>query len=164
MTEPPAEPADRQAARVLLLDAEDRLLLFHGADPHVPEVTFWFTPGGGVEEGEDLEQAALRELEEETGLVAAELSGPAWTRTAEFSFEGELIRSRETYFVARVPSWEVDTAGFTDLERRAVHSHRWWSAAELQATDDVVYPTSLPSLIADLLREGVPAEPLQVGG
>jgi ADP-ribose pyrophosphatase YjhB (NUDIX family) len=163
MTEPPAGPADRQAARVLLLDAEDRLLLFHGADPHVPDVTFWFTPGGGVEEGEDLEEAALRELAEETGLAAAELSAPAWTRTAEFSFEGELIRSRETFFVARVPSWEVDTAGFTDLERRAVHSHRWWTLEELLATGDAIFPTTLPVLMSQLLHDGVPSQPIEVG-
>jgi ADP-ribose pyrophosphatase YjhB (NUDIX family) len=163
MTEPAALPLDRTTARVLLLDADDRLLLFHGVDPHVPDVTFWFTPGGGVEPGEGLEEAARRELAEETGCTEVQLEGPAWTRTAEFSFEGEAIRSFETFYVARVPAWDVDTRGFTDLERRAVHAHRWWRLDELEGTADLVYPTELPRLLGLLLREGVPGRPIEVG-
>jgi 8-oxo-dGTP pyrophosphatase MutT (NUDIX family) len=159
----PAIPIDRLAARVLLLDAENRLLLFHGIDPHVPDVTFWFTPGGGVELGESLEEAARRELAEETGCTDVRLEGPAWTRTAEFSFEGEAIRQTETFYVARVPAWDVDTRGFTDLERRAVHAHRWWRLAELEGTTDIVYPSALPRLLGELLRDGVPARPVEVG-
>jgi 8-oxo-dGTP pyrophosphatase MutT (NUDIX family) len=163
MTERPVVPVDRRAARVLLLDDQDRLLLFHGADPQVPDVSFWFTPGGGVEADEDLEQAARRELAEETGLTEVDLTGPAWTRIAEFSFEGEAIRSREAFFVGRVPSWEVDTSGFTDLERRVVHAHRWWTLDELQGTSDIIFPTQLGELMSRLLRDGTPAQPIEVG-
>ncbi|MGH3586767.1 MAG: NUDIX domain-containing protein, partial [Pseudonocardia sp.] len=59
-------PGVRVAARVLLVDPAQRLLLFHGADPHVPEKSFWFTAGGGLEPGEELLPAAVRELSEET--------------------------------------------------------------------------------------------------
>ena len=163
MSEQALVPVDRQAARVLLLDDRDRLLLFGGADPHVPEVHFWFTPGGGIEPGETLEQGALRELREETGCTQVQLSGPVWTRTAEFIFEGEAIRSLETYFLARVAEWDVDTRGFTDLERRAVHTHRWWTLAELLDATETLYPTALPVLFRDLLHDGLPARPVEVG-
>jgi ADP-ribose pyrophosphatase YjhB (NUDIX family) len=53
------------AVGVLLLDG-DRVLLVQRGRP--PQVGRWTVPGGGVEVGESLEEAALRELREETGL------------------------------------------------------------------------------------------------
>jgi 8-oxo-dGTP diphosphatase len=53
------------AVGVLLLDG-DRVLLVQRARP--PLAGRWTVPGGGVELGETLEEAALRELAEETGL------------------------------------------------------------------------------------------------
>jgi ADP-ribose pyrophosphatase YjhB (NUDIX family) len=53
------------AVGVLLLDG-DRVLLVQRGRP--PQVGRWTVPGGGVDVGETLEEAALRELREETGL------------------------------------------------------------------------------------------------
>jgi 8-oxo-dGTP diphosphatase len=60
--------ADRPvvAVGILLLDENDRLLLIRRARP--PAAGKWSVPGGKVELGESLEEAALRELREETGL------------------------------------------------------------------------------------------------
>jgi ADP-ribose pyrophosphatase YjhB (NUDIX family) len=50
---------ERVAARVVLLDRAGRVLLFRGCDPWQPAAgIWWITPGGGVEPGESLEQAA----------------------------------------------------------------------------------------------------------
>jgi ADP-ribose pyrophosphatase YjhB (NUDIX family) len=54
------------AVGVLLLDGERVLLVQRGRPPQVGR---WTVPGGGVEVGETLEEAALRELREETGLA-----------------------------------------------------------------------------------------------
>ena len=46
---------DRVAARVLVVDRDGAVLLLRGGDPHRPEAgTWWFTPGGGVDDGESV--------------------------------------------------------------------------------------------------------------
>ena len=68
----------REAARVLLFDDTGRVLLAMGHDEDQPDRAWWFTIGGGIEEGEDPRAAAVREVFEETGLRldAHELVGP----------------------------------------------------------------------------------------
>lgn len=131
------------AARILLVDPAQRLLLFQGFDPHVPDGSFWFTAGGGLEPGEELLAGAVRELREETGIQVPpeRLVGPAWLRRVQFSFEGVEYDSDEWFFLAALTDAAVvDTAGFTDLENRTVRGHRWWTADDLRSTTETVYP------------------------
>lgn len=148
MTAP--EPILRQAARVLLIDSRNRLLLFRGRDPGQPNLSpYWFTVGGGLDPGESPRQGALRETYEETGLslTADDLVGPVWAEVAEFQFEGRNYRQSQVFFVARVDTWQVDTSAFAAVEARSIDTHRWWSAAELEYTDEVYYPADLPAVL-----------------
>ncbi|MGI5213681.1 NUDIX hydrolase [Plantactinospora sp. CA-290183] len=139
----------RRAARVLLVDAERRLLLFHGWDPARPERRYWFTPGGGLDPGETPALGAARELAEETGLrmPPEEFGEPVWQEVTEFSFDGRWYRQDQQFFLVRVESWEVDTRGFDPAERDTIDAHRWWTPGELARTTERFYPTDLPEVL-----------------
>nr|WP_305073575.1 NUDIX domain-containing protein [Micromonospora okii] len=147
----------RRAARVLLVDAAGRVLLFAGHDPARPEHRYWFTPGGGLDPGESPATGAARELAEETGLrlAPAELGEPVWRETVRFPFGGVHYQQEQEFFLVRVSAWEVDTGGFDAVERASVSGHRWWPVAELAATAERYYPDGLP----ELLRRALAAHP-----
>ncbi|MFJ9418298.1 NUDIX hydrolase [Streptomyces sp. NPDC101227] len=165
MTEPAAAAPDdaaavRQVSRIVLLDPDDRILLLHGFEPDDPSDTWWFTPGGGLEGTETHEEAARRELAEETGITDAVLGPVLWKRRCSFPFAGRHWDQDEWYYLGRTDRTVTDMGGQTDLERRSVSGLRWWTAEELSASHETVYPTRLAELLRTLLDEGPPSAPV----
>ncbi|KNE82765.1 MULTISPECIES: NUDIX hydrolase [Streptomyces] len=150
----------RKVARVVLLDPADRILLLHGHEPADPRLSWWFTPGGGVEPGESREEAARRELAEETGITEVELGPVLWRRACSFPFDGRRWNQDEWYYLGRTGQTGTDDTGRTELERRSITGLRWWTSGELSTLRETVYPTKLAELLRTLLAEGPPSAPV----
>lgn len=152
----PVAPGERPrrsrcTARVLLIDDRDRILLFADSDPGVPGVHWWITPGGGIDDGESEMVAAVREVEEETGLriTEADLLGPTMRRTVVHGYSDVVIDQQDVFYACWVPEFEVSTAGHTEEELLTMAGHRWWTHTELATTDEVIWPAVLLDLWKD---------------
>ena len=145
MSDSPLPPTQvRVAARVLVVDRDGAVLLFRGSDPARPEAgTWWFTPGGGVDGEEALDETARRELLEETGMVVEHVGSARFERVVVFDFEGERYHQHEHFFAVRVDRFEPNVSGWTEIERRSMGESRWWSTAEIAASDETFYPEDL---------------------
>ena len=132
---------------------EGRVLLLRGGDPQRHEGgQWWFTVGGECERGELSAATARREAREETGIFLPDDLGPVVLhRETAIEFEGERLEQTEDCSLCRVSSATVNTAGWTELERRTITAYRWWSPAELQQTAEVVHPRGLGDLLTELL-------------
>jgi 8-oxo-dGTP pyrophosphatase MutT (NUDIX family) len=143
------DPIPRRAARIMLVDAAGRVLLFRGTDPGRPGSRYWFTPGGGLDPDETLVEGAIRELREETGLevTPAELGEPVWQENIVYPYDNRWYRQEQDFFLVRVESWEVTMAGLDAEEQRSIDGFRWWSLDELAEPAAKIYPRDLANLL-----------------
>ncbi|PKQ07403.1 MAG: hypothetical protein CVT72_03260 [Alphaproteobacteria bacterium HGW-Alphaproteobacteria-11] len=153
----------RPTARVLLLDATNRLLLIRmhdpavgGADGAVLRDPYWVTIGGEIEPGETPEEAARRELAEETGLADAALGPNVWYTEHILTLRGEKRLLQEHFFIARTETAALATAGWTAEERAVIRDMRWWALPDLMASGDIFFPSSLRRHLPALLENGQP--------
>src|SRR5262245_11599415 len=100
----------RPSARILVIDPSDRVLLFRfvfksGA---LAGQDYWATPGGALDSGETFEEAARRELFEETGIEVAAVGDVVAEK--EFILQspnGGQVMAEERFFLVRVTGQEL---------------------------------------------------------
>jgi 8-oxo-dGTP pyrophosphatase MutT (NUDIX family) len=159
------EPRERPTARILLVDALERILLFRIwlDGERAARGRVWITPGGGVQPGESLAEAAARELREETGLRLDPVDlGPVVARSSGEWGQRRRYRAVDWFFHVRVPELAVDTAGFMPEERRLVTGHRWWTRAEIELATEPILPFGLLPLLERLFAGERPEPPMEL--
>lgn len=158
----------RETARIILLNSLNQIFLFKAK---LRGKFVWFTPGGGQERDETIEECAKRELFEETGLLADSPQihfGPlvmkgehevTWCGWEEGISEGETVHLIESFFYCRMDDgcqFHIDANGngcnWTENEREVIKEFRFWSLDDLKGTCETVYPPKLAQYLEALIQ------------
>ncbi|WP_338883109.1 NUDIX domain-containing protein [Xenorhabdus sp. TH1] len=141
----------RCSARLLIVNPSRQVLLFrfvHTNDALAGK-SYWATPGGGVEHGESFEQAAVRELKEETGILRDDVGQYVAQRTFEMKLpSGEIVLAKERFFIVLSDEDEINTSGWTDNEKSVIRRYHWWGLKELIQTQEIIYPSDITKIIS----------------
>ena len=155
------EPVIRTAARVLPVSPDGQVLLLQCQDPARPGDLHWISVGGAVDPGETRVEAALRELQEETGIEAGagDLTQPIHRGDYRFSWDGvEYLNRATVYALPCDRRVEVSLAGLEPGEIGNVLAAAWWTPEAL-AADGTAANADLPevmSIAIAAVREGQP--------
>ena len=150
----------RLAVKLLLLGADDRLLLIHAKDPRAA-LECWY-PVGGVEPGESLHEAAAREAYEETGLTTLPPGRHVWRRDHTYEYDGRVVPVHEEWLLHKVNHFEPVPAKLSRYETRSILGFRWWQSQELAGSAGTIFPPQLGRLMKDLLADGLPETPIDI--
>jgi 8-oxo-dGTP pyrophosphatase MutT (NUDIX family) len=143
-----------RAGIVLIEDNKVALIERHRAGLH-----YFVFPGGGVDEGESVEQAAIREAMEELGVAVA-----IQRKVAEIQLGP---KSRQIYFLVEQTGGEFGTGigeEFTDADpdspEEGVYIPVWMPIDQLPLHDNV-YPVDVARLVVKSMKAGWPVVPIQ---
>ena len=165
----PDYDVERSSVRVVLLDDNGYVFLFHTIDPTMPEIgEWWELPGGGIEAGEDIADTAIREIAEETGfvLLRQEIGPATWRRDSTYvrrhrrTWQHEVVVTAHVAGVAPVPAGD----GRTPEERQEYIDYRWWPIADVVtgATTHRFFPGRFPGLLEEFLAGSQIDEPFDL--
>ena len=151
----------REAARALVLDPADRVLLVRF---EFPSGTRWALPGGGLDAGETHVDALRRELDEELGLTDVEVGPHIWDRVHVIPFiDGRWDGQRERIHLVRTPPFEPQPRlTWEQLRAEYLFEIRWWHVDDITPGLPFV-PQDLHHHLRALLRDGPPNRPVEVG-
>ncbi|WP_439176959.1 NUDIX hydrolase [Cellvibrio sp. ARAG 10.3] len=141
----------RLSSRVLVISPLSRILLFRFVyrDGPLSGKDYWATPGGELKSGESYEEAAIRELREETGFLVASVGEPVADRELLWKMpSGEDVILVEKFFFAYSIDEKISMKGWSPNEIKNTREFRWWSADDLKNTSDNIYPLDLINILS----------------
>lgn len=117
--------AVRLCVSCVVFDLDDRLLLVRRGTE--PDRGRWALPGGGVEPGETLREAVVRETREETGIAVLTEAPLGWTERISDDFHFVIISfgamtldpiapaaGSDAAAAAWIPRWEISDLALAD--------------------------------------------------
>src|SRR5512143_4203891 len=141
-----------RAVAILIENEKVVLIERHRAGKH-----FFTFPGGGVDQGETVEQAVIREVEEELGLRVA-----VKQKVAEVWFQG----NRQEYFLVQRLDGEFGTGTGEEYgdplpgNLHGTYHPVWMQLSELQGQP--VLPREMAERVARFAADGWPAEIFEI--
>lgn len=162
----------RKSVRLVIINQENELLLsrYDGVDIFHPGEAakdhLWETIGGGIDEGETLKQAALRECYEEAGLTEddLEIGQQIWSGETEIIYNGEHLIAHHTFLLARtkrdIDATIIQPMALTAEEDGFLTAFKWWPMAELSTTDENIIPPLMKVELPKIIKGELPNPPL----
>ena len=151
---------DPSHSKVLLFRLHDKSVVFNGRHKTQP---LWITPGGGVEDGEELLISLERELNEELGLKPEDyvVKGHLWrSENKRMVFKMRPCRVIDNYFLIHLldSGTKFDFSNWTEEEKTVLTKLKWWNRDEILRTDEKIVPSQLKNLFDYRLFEPVELE------
>ena len=121
---------------------------------HDERSPYFYLPGGRVKMGETAEDAVIREVREELGIIA-KIARPLWLNQAFFTEDVDHLRYHELciYFLMDISETDLLERGneFTVNEGKKTHIFEWLDFDQLK--EEYFYPLFLKKEIFDLPKE-----------
>jgi 8-oxo-dGTP pyrophosphatase MutT (NUDIX family) len=160
----------RNSVRVLLLNAKNELLLICAKDPRTTSIDgkyhgrFWYTIGGGIKPMESIQEAAFREVYEETGIeqVDVELGPIVWFGEFDLVLDGTKQHLKQQFIVAKTTQHRVSFSNLEIDEKASFLKLAWFSLDALRTCNEIIYPVHLPQHLPDILLGKYPNEPMKI--
>jgi 8-oxo-dGTP pyrophosphatase MutT (NUDIX family) len=158
------------SVKVILLNEDDEMLLMSADDPLTTSIEgkshgrFWFPIGETIEKGETLEEAAIREIYEETGLAKEkfELGPVVWFGEFDYILKGVLTRQKEKYIVARTKQKNVSLTALDEWEQKVVQTIEWFSLEKINNSEEIIFPILLPKYLPEIISRKYPQKPIMI--
>jgi 8-oxo-dGTP pyrophosphatase MutT (NUDIX family) len=131
--------------RIIIADDEGRVLLVR---QHHEGKDIWMAPGGGIEDGENSRDAAIREVLEETGLIIH--VGRLLWHVEEVSERGQRFVN---FFLGKIIGGQPELGSDPELgEDQVLDELKFFSKEEVDGLEHV-YPGYLRDELWDALAE-----------